>query len=729
VSGSTLFVTAAPGTADLAAAELAALGIADAQEAPGGATGTATLAQAYRTCLWSRTGLRVLWRIAEFPAASADELYQHTRGIDWSSHLDPAGTLAVDYSGELAGVVHPHFGAQRVKDAIVDQFRERTGRRPSVERDEPWLRVNVHAWRGAVTVAIDLSGDSLHRRGYRGGQGAAPLKENLAAAILLRAGWPAIAAAGGGFVDPMCGSGTLPIEAALIAADVAPGLLRGRFGFERWLQHDAGAWAEAVAEAESRRDLERLAPGRILGCDRDPLVLRDAEANAARAGLGEGIEFRRCPLEQLPPARSPTGLIAVNPPYGERIGETEELRALYALLGERLRAGYRGWEAAVFTGNPPLGRELGIRARRAHRMMNGPIECRLLRLRIDPADYERPREPGRPPPIDAAAARARPGAAMFGNRLRKNLKALSAWVRKESVSCYRLYDADMPEYAFAIDLYQADPEGTGGRWLYVQEYAPPATVDRARARARREEALVMLPEVTGVPMAAIHWRTRRPQKGGAQYQALAQEGERVVVEEGGLKFLVNFTDYLDTGLFLDHRPTRARIRAQARGGHFLNLFCYTGTATVCAAAGGAASTTSVDMSRTYLDWAQRNMAINGFPGAPQRFVQEDCLAWLAEDDGRRYDLIFLDPPTFSRSKRMARDLDVQRDHAMLIRDTVRRLAPAGLLLFSTNFRKFRLDREALAGLDIQDITPQTIPRDFARDGRVHHCFEIRGAAS
>ncbi|MBX3702553.1 MAG: bifunctional 23S rRNA (guanine(2069)-N(7))-methyltransferase RlmK/23S rRNA (guanine(2445)-N(2))-methyltransferase RlmL [Steroidobacteraceae bacterium] len=728
MSEAMLFVTAAPGTTDLAASEIAALGIADAQEAPGGATGTATLAQAYRACLWSRVGLRVLWRIEEVPAASADELYERVRAIDWALHLDPAGTLAVDYSGTLAGIAHPHFGAQRVKDAIVDQFRERTGRRPSVARDQPWLRINVHAWRGAATVSVDLSGDSLHRRGYRGGQGAAPLKENLAAAILLRSGWPAIAAAGGYFVDPMCGSGTLPIEAALIAADVAPGLLRGRFGFERWLQHDAAAWTLAVAEAESRRDLDRLGPGRILGCDRDPLVLRDAQANAARAGLGEGIEFRRCGLEELPAARAPAGLVAVNPPYGERIGETEPLRALYALLGARLRTGYRGWEAAVFTGNPPLGRELGIRARRTHRMMNGPIECRLLRLAIDPAGFELPREPGRPPPIDAEAARARPGAAMFGNRLRKNLKALSAWARKESVCCYRLYDADMPEYAFAIDLYQGGPEGTDGRWLYVQEYAPPATVDRARARARREEALVMLPEVTGVPAEAIHWRTRRPQKSGAQYEAIAQEGERVVVEEGGLKFLVNFTDYLDTGLFLDHRPTRARIRAQARGRHFLNLFCYTGTATVCAAAGGAVSTTSVDMSRTYLDWARRNMEINGFRGAPHRFEQEDCLAWLAGDDGRRYDLVFLDPPTFSRSKRMDRDLDVQRDHVLLIRDTIRRLAPGGLLLFSTNFRKFRLDAAALAGLDVRDITRQTIPRDFARDERIHHCFEVRPGA-
>jgi 23S rRNA (guanine2445-N2)-methyltransferase / 23S rRNA (guanine2069-N7)-methyltransferase len=723
-----LFVSAAPGTADLLVAELTAAGVAEARELPGGAGGTATLAQAYRVCLWSRTGLRVLWRIAEFPAAGADELYERIRALDWSGHLDARGTLAVDYSGEIAGVVHTHFGAQRVKDAIVDQFRERTGARPSVDRDDPWLRINVHGWRGTAVVAIDLSGDSLHRRGYRGGQGAAPLKENLAAAVLLRAGWPAIAAAGGRFVDPMCGSGTLPIEAALIAADIAPGLLRRRFGFARWLQHDTTAWNAELAAAGARRAPDRLAPGRIRGFDRDPVVLREAEANAARAGLEGRVEFCRAALADLPAGGPPPGLVAVNPPYGERIGEAEDLRPLYALLGERLRAGYSGWDAAVLTGNPPLGRELGIRARRAHRLMNGPIECRLLRLRLDPADYERPREPGRPPPIDAEAARARPGAAMFGNRLGKNCKALASWARRESVSCYRLYDADMPEYAFAVDLYQADPEGRGGRWLYVQEYAPPATVDRARARARREEALAMLPEVTGVPMEAIHWRTRRPQKGGAQYEPLAREGERVVVEEGGLKFLVNFTDYLDTGLFLDHRPTRARIRGEARGRRFLNLFCYTGAATVCAAAGGAVSTTSVDMSRTYLDWARRNLTINGFRGEAHRLLQEDCLAWLAEDDGTRYDLAFLDPPTFSRSKRMARDFDVQRDHVMLVREALGRLAPGGLLLFSTNFRRFRLDAEGLAGLDVRDITRRTIPRDFARDARIHHCFEIRQLA-
>ena len=559
------FVTAAAGTADLLAAELAALGIDNAREVQGGVACEGELVAAYRACLESRLALRVLWQLVRFPATDANALYAGVREIDWASQLAADGTLAVDFSGSLAGVTHTQFGAQRVKDAIVDQFRERTGTRPSVDRDSPWLRINAHAARGAMTIAIDLSGESLHRRGYRGGQGAAPLKENLAAAILVRAGWPAIAAAGGSFVDPMCGSGTLPIEAALIAADIAPGLSRAHFGFERWGQHDPDAWAALRAAAELRRQPALLTPGRIRGFDRDPVAIRDAEANAARAGLDKRLFFQRCELEKLPAAPAPTGLFAVNPPYGERIGETDDLRALYALLGERLRADYRGWDAALFTGNPALGRELGINARRTHRMMNGPIECRLLRLAIEPSEFVRAREPGRPPPIDAEAARARPGAQMFANRLRKNLDKLASWAKREQVSCFRVYDADMPEYAFAIDLYQSDPAGTAGRWLYVQEYAPPATVDRAKAKARREEAISVLPEVTGLPTDAIYWRTRRPQKGKSQYEAIAEVDERVIVEEGGLKFLVNFTDYLDTGLFLDHRKTRARLRELAKG--------------------------------------------------------------------------------------------------------------------------------------------------------------------
>ena len=715
------------GTTDLLAAEMSALGVTELRETRGGVHGAGSLEAAYRLCLWSRVGLRVLWPVGKFQAGDPDSLYAGILALDWSAHLGPENTLAVDFSSHGSSLTHSRYAAQKVKDAVVDQLRTRYGSRPSVDVTAPDVRINVRIEREEAVASIDLAGDSLHRRGYRERQLVAPLKENLAAAILLRAGWPQITAAGGAFVDPMCGSGTLPIEAALITGDIAPGMLRQRFGFSRWRGHDAGCWQRLVEEAESRRAAGRIEPGRIFGFDADPAAVRAAGQNAGRAGLQGLVRFARAELADLPPAPAGSGLLATNPPYGERLGQEDELRALYELLGRKLREGYQGWQAAVFTGNPPLGRALGIDARRTHRMMNGAIECRLLRLEVSPQHYERSREPGRPPPIDAAAARARPGAQMFANRLRKNLRELGGWARREAISCFRLYDADMPEYSFAIDLYRSDPQGEQGRWLYVQEYAAPSTVDRDRARARREEALSVLGEVTGVPEENIYMRTRRPQKGAAQYERLAERGEFDVVEEGGLKFLVNFTDHLDTGLFLDHRILRSRIREMARGKRFLNLFAYTGTATVYAADGAAASTLTVDMSRTYLDWARRNLELNGLGTAAHVFERADCIAWLAEDDGRRFDLIFLDPPTFSNSKSMQREFDVQRDHVQLVHGALRRLAPGGTLLFSTNLQRFKLDLGALGDLRVEDWSSATLPRDFARRPRIRSVYALTQA--
>ncbi len=699
----------------------------------GGVACTGTLEIAYRACLWSRVANRVLLRVAQFPAATADALYAGARDVDWSEHLGVDCTLAIDCTSNRSALAHTQFAAQRLKDAVVDQFRERTGVRPSVDLEAPDIRLNLRLDRDVASLAIDLSGESLHRRGYRGPQGAAPLKENLAAAILLRAGWGELAAGGAevGFVDPMCGSGTLPIEAAMIAGDIAPGLAREHFGFTRWRGHDAALWTRLVAEAHERGATAPTAQPAIRGYDSDAAAVASARENAARAGVASRVAIERCELARLPPPPTARGLLAANPPYGERLGDAASLAPLYGELGRVLRERYVGWQAAVFTGNPPLGRELGLKAKRAHRLWNGPIECRLLRFDVVPKHFETKREPGALPIFDADAARARPGAAMFANRLRKNLAQHSAWARRERVACYRVYDADMPEYAFSIDLYQSAPEGAEQRerWAYVQEYAPPKSVEPAKARARREEAFAVLPDVLGIERERVHLRTRRRQKGGAQYSKVAERGEFQTVEEGGLQFLVNFTDYLDTGIFLDHRPTRARLRELAGGKRFLNLFGYTGTATVYAAAGGARATTTVDMSRTYLDWARRNLDLNGFRDARQhRLEQEDAIVWLERGGSSdRYDLVFLDPPTVSRSKRMAEELDLQRDHVRLIRAALRQLTLDGLLMFSTNFRKFKLDGVGLADLDVRDVTAATIPHDFSRNPRIHQCFEIRRA--
>lgn len=702
------FATAPRGLEPLLADELRALGAADVREGRGGVAFGGPLRIGYAACLWSRTANRVLLPLARFPAATPEALYAGVHTIDWGEHLSPDATLAVDFVSSRSAITHTQFGAQKVKDAVVDRLREQTGRRPSVRPERPDLQLNVYVHRDEAQLAVDLSGESLHRRGYRPAGAAAPLKENLAAALLLRAGWPALAAEGAPLLDPMCGSGTLPIEAALIAADIAPGLARDYYGFLGWLGHIPAVWRQLREEAEARREAGLATLPGIVGYDADGQAVRTALANVERAGLRGRVHIERRALADARPVGERPGLFIVNPPYGERLGEATALIPLYGQIGDTLKQRFGGWQAAVFTGNPELGPRVGLKPRKTYQLYNGPLECRLALFDI----------------AERAPEAAEAGAGeMLANRLRKNLKNLQRWARREGVTNYRLYDADLPEFAVAVDVYQGER-----LWAHVQEYAAPASIDPARAGRRLREALRVIPEVLGIPPEQMFFKIRERQRGRAQYEKLDRQGRYYEVREGGCRLLVNFTDYLDTGLFLDHRPTRARIGALAAGKRFLNLFCYTGAATVHAAVGGARATTSVDMSRTYLDWAERNLALNGHRGRDHEFIQADCLAWLAAESARRrrqYDLIFLDPPSFSNSKRMERTFDVQRDHVTLLRQTAALLAPGGLLIFSNNLRRFRLDAEALPELDIRDISRETIPPDFARNPKIHHCFEVR----
>ena len=761
----------------LLADELNAMSLPGVKEARGGARFEGTLSDAYRACLWSRVANRVLLPIGTFDAPTPEALYQGVQSIPWHDHLPDGRTFAVHMDSSQSAITHSHFGALKVKDAIVDQIRDRFGSRPDVDIRQPDLQVHVFLFRDQATVSIDLSGNSLHRRGYREHGGAAPLKENLAAAILLRAGWPEIAAEGGALLDPMCGSGTLAIEGAMIAADRAPGLRHAHWGFTGWGGHEPAAWTELLDEAQARyrEGLPKLPD--IRGYDHHPGAIRNALANLELAGLTGSIHFERRELADCAPLQAGgSGLLVTNPPYGERLGADSNLPGLYALLGAVLREGFQGWKAAVFTGNPDLGKQMGLRARRVHALYNGPIECKLLHFDVDPQWFvsDRPR----PLPVEERG----PGAAMLANRLRKNLKMLAKWRRQQEIGCYRLYDADLPEYALAIDIYEGDEI-----WVHAQEYEAPASIEPRAARRRLREALGVIPEVLEIPDHRLVVKVRRRQRGNAQYERMAAKERFLQVRENGCRFLVNLEDYLDTGLFLDHRDTRALIAELARGRHFLNLFAYTGTASVYAATAGALSTTTVDLSNTYLDWAQENLALNGFDGPEHRLIRADCLQWLTDTtmgtdpkgDGfnrhgrhsvhhpgregkrgsthpektahnrpdpwgererrapavrtktdrhsgtaNRYGLIFLDPPSFSTSKRMDGTLDVQRDHVELIRAAMALLEPDGILIFSNNLRRFHMDAEALADLKLQDISRQTLPKDFARNPRMHNCWRI-----
>lgn len=709
------FATAPVGAASVLAEELAQFGATDIRERSHDLKFQGTLEVGYRACLWSRTATRVLLSLGSIDASTSAALYEAVKRIDWREHLTAGATLACDCSGGNAAIRHTIYGAQLLKDAVCDNLREATGERPNIKPERPDVLLHLHVEGPTALLSVDFSGESLHRRGYRSEGGRAPLKENVAAAVLLRAGWPGICEKGGMLVDPMCGSGTFLTEGALIAADAAPALDRSYFGFTGWRGHDPLVWERLCAQARARRGA-RTVRRCILGSDIDPDAVRMAIVNAEHAGVADWIHLEKRSLREAARPTSEPGLVVANPPYGERIGAESGLPALYSELGSMLRERFQGWQAAILTGNPPLARNLGIYAKRTHRVFNGTIECRLLRFDLNEASEQRPAEEVR------ADWSSRPGAQMFANRLRKNLHRLEPWAKRERIDCYRVYDADMPEYSFAIDLY-----GGGAPHVYVQEYAAPKTVNQESARERRREALAVLPEVLAVPISHVHSRMRKPQKGSEQYQRRDSIAERHAVQEGGLKFWVNFRDYLDTGLFLDHRIVRQLLRDWAKDKDFLNLFCYTGSATVYAAAGGARSSSSVDLSNTYLDWAHENLLLNGFGKPEHELHRADCLQWLEEQAvrGPRFDLIFVDPPTFSNSKRMDGVLDVQRDHVGMIRRTLKLLRPAGRLVFSTNYSRFKLDRELLSELAIEDISAQTISKDFERNARIHRCYIIR----
>jgi 23S rRNA (guanine2445-N2)-methyltransferase / 23S rRNA (guanine2069-N7)-methyltransferase len=717
------FATYSKGVEDLVLKELELLGISDTRIHTGGVAFDGDILSAYKACLWTRVASRILLQLEEFTISSDDDLYDEIMSVDWSQHFAEYNTLAIDCFSSHSTVSNSHFATLRVKDAIVDQFMKDTDERPSIDRENPDIRINVYLSDKQCLLYLDLSGDALHKRGYRQSAGSAPLRETLAASMLYRAKWDSFYEQGLPFYDPMCGSGTLLIEAAWMAANTAPGLLREledpeRWGFIYWKLFDHEVWQSVVQDAQDKQRAGLADVPVICGSDNSEKLVGIARENIRVAGLSGLIKVSlQDATQDLKPCTEEHGLLVTNPPYGKRIGQVQVLRTLYHRFGEQLKAGFDGWTAVIITSEPELARSIGLRAFRKNTLYNGALKSVLYQYRINslsrPA-FEKPDDAASSASnVDVRSDVAEAGgksehSLMFANRLKKNYKHLKKWARKNDVTCYRVYDADVPQYAVAIDIYE--------QWVYVQEYKAPKTVDKNKAFLRINDIIDVVADILETKQEYVVLKVRKKQEGSSQYEKQDKKDRKTAVRENGLRFLINVYDYIDTGLFLDHRNTRQLIRKLAKKRSFLNLFAYTGSVTVYAAAGGASTTTTVDMSNTYLNWAQENLSINGYTGDRHRFVREDCLKWLQQaiDENKKYQLIFVDPPTFSNSKKMDTSLDIVRDHVALLSGCLALLTDDGQLIFSTNARGFKLDNSLQEMCFVKEITKLTTTEDFKR---------------
>jgi 23S rRNA (guanine2445-N2)-methyltransferase / 23S rRNA (guanine2069-N7)-methyltransferase len=746
-----LIATAAAGTEAVVKRELAALGYEAHTLTPGRLAFRGNASAICRANLWLRAAERVLIHMASFPAADFGALFDGTAAVEWERWIPRDAKFPVDgrsHGSQLSSVPT----CQRiVKRAIVKRLQD-AHRAEHLPETGPRCAIEVSLRDDVATLTLDTTGVGLHKRGYRKLVGEAQLRETLAAVLVQLSFWRP----GRVLADPFCGSGTIPIEAALIGRNLAPGLRR-EFAAEAWPTLDATFWA--VAREEARDRMQPALEERLLGYDIDGEALSLARYHAEQAGVAADIHWQERPFSELR-AKAEYGCIVTNPPYGERMGDEAEIAALYKTFPLVLRR-LPTWSFYILSARRDLEALVGQKADRRRKLYNGPLECTYYQFhgprpgRVAEGETRRGRDketrqkrepegqhgvslsPCLPVSLSSelkqkprrnAESQARPAfggllaaskrqAEEFASRLRNRARHLRKWPTKRGITCYRLYERDVPDVPLVVDRYEDA--------LHLAEFARP----HERSPAQHADWLDLMAKTAGdvldVPRTRIFLKHRDRQRGPDQYSRLDDRGSRFVVHEGGLKFVVNLSDYVDTGLFLDHRITRQMVREAAAGKRFLNLFGYTGSFTVYAAAGGAVATTTADKSATYLDWARENVSVNDLGGPQHRMVRSDIDRFVDELLPRdQWDLAVVDPPTFSNTKGHDDVWDVQRDHAQLLERLAAHIVPGGVVFFSTNFRRFKLNEAAIArNYAIRDITRQTIPEDF-RNARIHQCWRL-----
>lgn len=674
-----------------------------------------------------RVAERVLIRVGRFAADNFDLLFDGVRALPWENWVDIDARFPVKGRTVKSQLTSVPACQRSVKRAIVERLKQAYGIEELPESG-PVYQVEVALLKNTATLTIDTTGPGLHKRGYRPLTGPAPLRETLAAAMVELSYWRPQRT----LVDPFCGTGTIPIEAALIARRIAPGLNR-RFAAESWPQIPAELW-EATRVAARDEILPSLSE-QIMGTDVDGRVVKLAREHARRAGVEQDIHFQQRAFADLTSSKK-YGCIITNPPYGERMSTREEVSAVYQSIPGVLRR-LPTWSHYVLSSHRGFEQLVGQRADRRRKLYNGRIECQYFQFhgprppqsKDDPAavaeptatdvdfDKLRPRKHQPPAPafggLHESAARQ---SEEFRSRLLKRQRHLRKWP-KRGITCFRLYERDIPEIPLVVDRYEDH--------LHISEWSRPHDRTLAEHTDWLDHMIHTAADALEIDPRHVVCKRRDRQQGLQQYQRLADDAQWLVAHEAGLRFRVNLSDYIDTGLFLDHRITRGMVRDVARDQRVLNLFGYTGSFTVYAAAGGAKTTTTVDLSNTYLDWTRANLILNNLDGPQHRQVHCDAMTYLRDQHTDvEFDLAIVDPPTFSNSKSTQNDWVIQRDHDELLMRLAEHIVAGGVVYFSTNFRRFKLAREQLADrFEIREISRQTVPEDF-RNRRIHRCWRM-----
>lgn len=685
--------------------EIKALGGQNINIVFAGVTFEAENHKAYELCLSSRFASRIVQILAVGTVKNDKDLYDLSYSLPWEKIFDSRNSFVIDFKGTNKSIKNSYYGALKLKDSIADRFLNIQNESINVDKETPDFRIHVRLIKNEVIIGFDMCGDPLHQRGYRSESGIAPLRETHAAALIEKSKWDEEKF----LMDPMCGSGTILIEAALQKKNIPVNFFRKKWGFQFLKNFDSNVLIN-LKENLKKSFINNFEEKSIIGFDSSPKVINIAKKNARIAQVSDIIEFKVQnidDLESIPNFNN--GVIISNPPYGERMGTHTDLIKLYTKLGAKLKRYFGGSNAFIYSSNEDLLNCLGMRAFKSLKLRNGKLDCILKSYSIKAREYEEYNE-------GTSDNNANLNIAIdFQNRLKKNIKLISKWAKLENVHAYRIYDADLPDYKVAIDKYND--------YFVVQEYAAPKKIDEKKAKRRLTDILRVLMEVTNSAPNKICLKHRERKSGKSQYEKISSNNNFMNITENNLKFMVNLHDYLDTGIFLDHRKTRQLIYRMSANKDVLNLFAYTGSASVYAAAGNAKSVVTVDMSKTYLDWSKSNMKMNGFIGSQYKFENENCMLWLQKST-MKFDFIFIDPPTFSNSKKMENTFEVERDHVDLLLLASNCLKQDGVILFTNNKRNFKLNNELLNsnGLSAREITNSTIPEDFKRNKKIHNSW-------